>query len=312
MISLYKFTQKFFIILVNAIIGIQFILSVIIFLTAFYWFFSLIGSNLMAFINPLATEIIKFMHSFYHQQAQIGGQTFDGSLLLFDIICIVIIISLTGLRRYLNRVDDKLKKKIKTLKRKNEEILNRQMEEQALANISEYNNYAIAIELVLQNCMVNNFFGGNETEGILEKQEAAFNDLNKVLNILNNVSVAKTDNKIVILAKDFNTFDRTMFLITNELENIKAKMLKDRWLMNGYIGTVIYKEENLKAIYDELQTLLNLKIKNEIISFGNFNIRYELCWKKLQLETPKFNMTKKGIYHIKDNEVSIWRLVKKI
>ena len=58
----------------------------IVFLTAAYWFFDLINSDIFSFAEPLALSITDFVRIYYDREVEVGGVYVDGTLLLFDII----------------------------------------------------------------------------------------------------------------------------------------------------------------------------------------------------------------------------------
>ena len=308
MIKIYKFLKQILIIAKNIPMLIQLVLIFLAMLVALYWFINLTGNTWMAFFQPVATNIMKFVHSFYHQQAQMGQRVIDGSLLLFDLILFAIIFVIGKSTWLINQGIILLDKLIDTTKRREEAILNRKLEAEMIKEILQYDNYAIALKFELQDSMVNNFWGGDKNAGVAERKEKVLNHFDKALGILNNVKIAKTDNRILVLARDFQTFDRTMLLVISEMEKLKAFMMQDRWIMNWYGATILYKDEDMKLIYADLQKLMNLQLRNEVICFGNFSLRYSQINKLSQ----KFNIERRGSYSIEGNEVAIWRLVKKI
>ena len=88
----YEGLSKFLHTIINVLFVIQIVIMIVVFLTASYWFFDLINSDLFSFAQPLASSVSDFVKLFYDREVQAGGVYIDGSLLLFDILALRIII----------------------------------------------------------------------------------------------------------------------------------------------------------------------------------------------------------------------------
>ena len=91
MLKIYESISKFLQFIINILFVLQIIFMIVVFLTASYWFFDLINSDIFAFVEPLANFITDFMRLFYDREVQVGGVYVDGALLLFDLIAIVFV-----------------------------------------------------------------------------------------------------------------------------------------------------------------------------------------------------------------------------
>ena len=76
MIGLYKLLIKIIKGTINLLYVLQIGLMVLVFLTATYWFFSLINVTAFDFAKPIADSISNFMYSFYNQDVELGGVFF--------------------------------------------------------------------------------------------------------------------------------------------------------------------------------------------------------------------------------------------
>jgi len=300
--------KKILIFLKNVPMILQLGLIILALVVALYWLLDLLGNSSMSFMQPFATGIIKFVHSFYHQQAQVGMQMIDGSLLLFVLLLFVIVFMIGKLNWLLDEGIDYIDKMSVSAKRHQEVMMNRKLEQDVQKEITKFNNFAVAIEFEVQDCMVNNFWGGDKDAGVQERRDRIYNTLNESFALLNNVKIVKNDNSIFLLVKDFQTIDRILMIVSGELDKLKKLMMKERWLMNWYVALAIYKEENMQEIYADLQKLMSLHLKNEIICFGNFNLRYN----QISPLSRKFEIERRGSYSMDNGEIAVWRLIKKI
>ena len=88
MIKIYKLFSNILKLIINITFVLQIVLMVTVFLTATYWFLSLIDVTAFDFVKPLADVIAEFIRSFYTRDVNAGGVFIDASLLLFDILAI--------------------------------------------------------------------------------------------------------------------------------------------------------------------------------------------------------------------------------
>lgn len=306
MVSIYKFLSKLLTLLSHLMSFLQIVFSILIFLTAGYWFCSLIGNGIFNFAEPLAAFVINIIHNFYHQKAQIGDQSFDGSLLLFDLIMAVLIVICAKSKVYLIDYQVNADKEAKHYQEKVQAVFNETLKKEADTKIKKYSDYAILVEFELKDFRTSNLWGKENPEEVKRKQEETFVIFNNALAILNSLQTSKTDNKMLIMAKDIGTFDRTLNLILGEIAEIKKNLKLQRWMMHYYITVELCaNNESVTSVFPDLKRLIDLRLLNETVCMSNFRLRYEM------LNRKSFAVVKKGHYDIDDDNVIIWEIIKK-
>src|SRR5574344_856408 len=305
MVSIYKFLSKLLTLLSHLMSFLQIVFSILIFLTAGYWFCSLIGNGIFNFAEPLAAFVINIIHNFYHQKAQIGDQSFDGSLLLFDLIMAVLIVICAKSKVYLIDYQVNADKEAKHYQEKVQAVFNETLKKEADTKIKKYSDYAILVEFELKDFRTSNLWGKENPEEVKRKQEETFVIFNNALAILNSLQTSKTDNKMLIMAKDIGTFDRTLNLILGEIAEIKKNLKLQRWMMDYYITVELCaNNESVTSVFPDLKRLIDLRLLNETVCMSNFRLRYEM------LNRKSFAVVKKGHYDIDDDNVIIWEIIK--
>lgn len=123
MIGIYKLLTKILQGIINLLFVLQIALMILVFLTATYWFLSLINVSAFDFAKPIADSVSEFVHLFYKQDVELGGVFIDGSLLLFDLIAIVIVFSIAKSKYYFHRAIGFLDDLINGCKEKKKNVL---------------------------------------------------------------------------------------------------------------------------------------------------------------------------------------------
>lgn len=280
---------------------------ILVFLTATYWFFELINVQVFEFAAPIALAISDFMKLFYNQNVAVGGVYFDGSLLLFDLIALVIVFGITKSKYYLHRAMDSLTLAIKACEAKQEERFNKSLQKEVENSIKKCNNVAVLVQFKAKNMLVDACWGGDAQAGVKEKEEEAFKTFYASIKNITGCKFAKTGDKMLILLNDFNSVDNLLNFIDLSVNRIRINMKKRRWLLLSYIAVDVFDNNtNFKQdVYPLLEKLLTLKIQNEAVCLGNFCMRYELY------PEPMFKPFLRGTYNI-DGECDVWSLVKKV
>ena len=289
----------------NVITFIRVVLLVVIFLTATYWFFDLINSNLFNFAAPLAKFITGCMHHIYNQDIEIGGVSFDGTLLLFDIFALIVIFVLVKLKPYIQIVDDKIDDIIGILKKNDEKRFNNVLKNNVEKDIAKNNNVAILIELQVKNMLVDSFWGGNPDEGMKENLEEAVTQLYTAIKLKNYCDITKSDGKLLVLFSDFNKIDDVLSCINSAKDKTDSQLKKKKWKLITYIAMGVYSNnKELGKVYNITEKLIRLKIPDEMLCLGDFNIRYGLLAQK------EYQPVLKGVYTFAER-CEVWSLVKK-
>lgn len=307
MIGIYKLLSKIIKGIINLLFVLQIALMVLVFLTATYWFFSLINVSAFDFAKPIADAVSEFVHTFYQQDVDLGGVFIDGSLLLFDLIAIVIVFGIAKSKYYFHRMIDSINIAINNCEEKKEEKFNKSLQREVENNIKKCNNVAVLVQFKAKNMMVDSCWGGDENEGVKEKEDEAFKTFYASIKNITGCKFAKTGDKMLILLNDFNTVDNLLNFIDLSINRIRINMKKKRWLLISYIAVDVYDDKtNFKTdVYPLLEKLLTLHIQNEAVCLGNFCMRYELY------PEPMYKPFLRGSYNI-DEECDVWSLVKKV
>lgn len=305
--GIYKLFSKILQFILNILFVIQITLMILVFLTATYWFFELINVQVFEFAAPIALAISDFMKLFYNQNVAVGGVYFDGSLLLFDLIALVIVFGITKSKYYLHRAMDSLTLAIKACEAKQEERFNKSLQKEVENSIKKCNNVAVLVQFKAKNMLVDACWGGDAQAGVKEKEEEAFKTFYASIKNITGCKFAKTGDKMLILLNDFNSVDNLLNFIDLSVNRIRINMKKRRWLLLSYIAVDVFDNNtNFKQdVYPLLEKLLTLKIQNEAVCLGNFCMRYELY------PEPMFKPFLRGTYNI-DGECDVWSLVKKV
>lgn len=307
MLLVYKTISKFLQFVLNMLFVIQITLMILVFLTSTYWFLDLIGSNAFNFAAPLANSIIDLIRIFYHEDIEVGGVYVDGSLLLFDIIALVLVFSITKFKYYLIRAMESSDASVKNCKLKIEEEFNKQLQTSNEERIKKAKNAAILVKFAAKNSYVDNVWGGNKEEGVKEKEDEAFKIFYAAIKNISGCKFAKTGDMLLILLEDFSKIDNLLNFIYHSVNRIKLNMKKKHWKLNCYMSIDVYdnKIDFKSEIYPLMEKLVALKHPNEALCMGNFNLRYNL------LDNRLFTFVSKGPYDGFEN-CNVYALVKKI
>lgn len=279
---------------------------IVVFLTASYWFFDLLNSDIFSFAEPLAASISDFVRLFYDREVQAGGVYVDGSLLLFDIIAIVVVFLIAKSKYYIYLAIDSVNIAIKECKAQIEEKFNLELQKEAEMNIKKANNVAVLVRFTAKNMLIDATWGGDTGDGVKEKEDEAFKTFYSSIKNFTGCKFAKTDDKMLILINDFNKVDNLLSFIEVSVNKISTEMRKQKWLLYANIAVDVYDNKiNFKTgVYPVLERLLSINHKNEPLCLGNFTIRY-----KLQPNSA-FTPFVKGRYNLGE-EYEVWVLVKK-
>ena len=306
MVKIYELLSKLLHYLINVLFFVQIVLMIVVFLTASYWFFNLLNSDAFNFVQPLAVSINDFVRLFYDREVQVSGVYVDGSLLLFDLIALVCVFLVAKVKYYVYQAIGSINDSIRTIKSKNEEAFNKELQKEVEANIKRVNNAAILIRFVAKNMLIDACWGGDSNEGVKEKEEEAFKIFYSSIKNITGCRFAKTDDKMLILLNDFSKVDNLLSFIYVSLNRISLEMRKKKWLVYANVSIDAYDNKmNFKTdVYPVLERLLSINHKNEAVCLGNFSIRYNLE------PTKAFTPFMKGRYNL-GQEYEVWTLVKK-
>ena len=306
MITFLKFIKKITQMLLNLLFIIQIALMVLVFLTATYWFFNLLGTSVFSFVEPIANVIIDFVKLFYNRDVILGGIYVDSSLLLFDIIAVLTVFVISKSKYYIYRFIDLIDKNILKIKQVQEDNFNKALKTNLENKVKRMNNAAILIQLELIDMLADKRFGPATGRNLDDKTESCYKILFSALKNTKNCSFALEDDMLIILTNDFAQVDNLIMFVEQLINRLKVNLTKERILLNSYVIIDVYdnKSDFKGKIYPIMKQLVNLKQQNEIICMGNFQLRYSQNTRRMY-EVILF----KGKYTI-DGGVDIYTLRK--
>jgi len=279
---------------------------VLVFFTASYWFFSLAGSKLFGFVEPLAESISEFIKLFYQRDTEINGMQIDVSLLLFDLIAIGFVLLISKCKFYIYRGIENLDFMTLVYKRRLEKLMNEELHRETEEMVKQYNNAAIIIEFDAKDMHADSIWGSDSSKTPKDRINESMQQFYLSAKTMKGCTFAKTENKFIIIT-NFDRADNLLFSIEQILNEIKKDLMKKHWSLITYLAVdTYYSNKDLKKdVYPILESLLSLKFKNEIVCYGNFNLRYNMSDGEKHYE-----IVKKGDYDI--NGISrLYSLVKK-
>lgn len=285
---------------------IQLILLVYMFLVSAYWFFNLLDIGIFNFMSGTADTITAHMQNLYSENVEIGGNSFDPSLLLFDILGMVVIVGLNFLKEFniqkLKEIDSALEK----IRLQKEAEFNKKLKAEFEAKMRVYSNYAIIVTFIAKNLFVDNVFGGDAANGVKEQEELAFRTLYAAVKDIPNCKFAKNGTQLILTSSHFDGVDKVLTTIDLATARLRQNYKKEKWLLTNYMAIETFDSKTtIKEVYPTLIKLVKLKIPNEILCLGNFNMRYNLLNRKL------FNVYLNGLYDLGDGkDTNIYSLVK--
>ena len=286
---------------------IQLILLGCMFLVSAYWFFNLIDVGLFNFMANTADTITASMHNLYDERIILGENEIDPALLVFDILGLVFVVGLNFLKEFniqkLKEIDSALEK----IRQQKEIEFNKKLQAEFEAKMRVYSNYAIIVTFIAKNLFTDNVFGSVETANTIKSQEElAFKTLYAAVKDIPNCKFAKNGSQLILTSNHFDSIDKVLTTIDLATARIRQNFKKEKWLLTNYMAVETYDNKTtLKEVYPNLLKLIKLKVPNEILCQGNFNLRYGLLNRKL------FNVYLNGLYDLGDGKDSnIYSMVK--
>jgi hypothetical protein len=279
---------------------------ILVFLTATYWFLSLLNVHAFDFAASIADALIRFVHIFYKKRISIGGQEIDGALLMFDFAAVVLVVLLSKFKITLYSALESVQIAVEQYNEKIEEKFNSQLQADLRKSILKNNNAAILVEFSAKNLITDDCWNtGKEDDKTKEQEDYAFKMFYNALKQLPGCKFAKTDNKMLILVNEFSQVNDVLKYTEDSISRIRMDMRNDRWRLNSYIALEAYNSKtDLKEIYPSLLKLLVLRQPNEVLAYGNFCMRYEL--ESGNIYEPKLMGSYSGV----DDE-KVWSLIRK-
>lgn len=306
MLQFFKFFQEFLKKFIDFSYMFQIIVSVIILGFTFYCFFDLINHQFLAFLTPVADNVTDFMHVKFETSTEKGALGSDNSLFLFILFLGIIVLAMAQLKSSADNMIKKLGKVITKIKIKNEYEFNAQLRAEADQAILAYRNVVLIVKLTARRKFADDLRPEEEIEKEKkEKEQQLICDLYTRIKESPCCKFAKNGDQLIVNLKGFTHVDKLLYYVTKALEDMRAEMRRDGWIIRFYCAIDAYNDTALiKDVYYDLQILLKLYLHNEIICYGNFCNRYYMESNNL------FEAYLKGVYELTEPE-NVWSLVKK-
>lgn len=278
MLLLLKLLKKLTQLFLNLLFLTQIILMILVFFTAAYWFFTLIGIDLFSFAAPLAASITGIMRTFYTPKTIVNDIVIDSSLLLFDVIAIIGVIILNWIKRYTYRFIGELELVIIKLKQVKEDNFNKALKKETDRKFSKYNKAALLIELKAEDLITKKYKNKQDLNVREVKEDFAFDSLMVSMRKFQCCKLDKINNKLMITINDFSEIDNIIYFVEEYIKKLQKKYREENLELSLYASLDAYDDKtNIKDnMYSSLEKILNLKIKDKIICYGSFRLRYQL------------------------------------
>ncbi len=305
--SAYKLTANILKLINQLAFIIQLILIIYMFLVTAYWFLNLLDIGILNFMAGSAASLTKSMHNIYNEKIIIGNNELDPAILVFDILSMVFIVGMNFMKEFNIQKLKELDSAIEKIRLRREAEFNRKLKAEFEAKMRVYSNYAIIVTFTVKNIYTDNVFSSADANaGIKEQEELAFKSLYAAVKDIPNCKFAKNGSQLILTSSNFNGIDKVLTTIDLATARIRQNFKKERWLLTNYMAVETFDNKTtIKDVYPTLIRLIKLKVPNEILCMGNFNLRYGLLTRKL------FNVYLNGLYDLGDGEdTNIYSLVK--
>lgn len=305
--SAYKLTANILKLINQLAFIIQLILVIYMFLVTAYWFLNLLDIGILNFMAGSAASLTKSMHNIYNEKIIIGNNELDPAILVFDILSMVFIVGMNFMKEFNIQKLKELDSAIEKIRLRREAEFNRKLKAEFEAKMRVYSNYAIIVTFTVKNIYTDNVFSSADANaGIKEQEGLAFKSLYAAVKDIPNCKFAKNGSQLILTSSNFNGIDKVLTTIDLATARIRQNFKKERWLLTNYMAVETFDNKTtIKDVYPTLIRLIKLKVPNEILCMGNFNLRYGLLTRKL------FNVYLNGLYDLGDGEdTNIYSLVK--
>lgn len=288
---------------------LQIVSIFLIFITSLYWFLELIGNDMLGFMDSFIKVIKGMMQAQFGDELQKGQAGLDGSLFIFIALLGVSLYVISQVKIFLKCRKDSLEKAIVKKKEQEEAAFNKQLQEDAKRMIMEYKNIVVLINLSLKQ-VLKGFYQGGENEAaannnLKKQEEIVLVALYNMLKATPGCNFSKDGKTLIITSKKFELVDTLLLAVDKALSTLNAQLKTRKMSISTFIAIDVFPDRiKLKDVYEDLKTLLQLNMPNEILCYGNFCNRYQY------VKEPKFEAYLKGTYDITDEE-NVWSIVKK-
>ena len=305
--SAYKLAANILKIINQIAFIIQLILVVYMFLVTAQWFLNLLDIGLLNFMAGAAESITISMHNIYDEKIIVGKNELDPAILVFDILGMVVLVSLNFLKEFNIQKTKEIDSALEKIRVQREVEFNKKLQAEFEAKMRVFSNYAIIVTFIVKNLFVDDGFTGKDASaGIKEHEQLAFKTLYAAVKDIPNCKFARNGNQLILTSNHFDSIDKVLTTIDLATARIRQNFKKEKWLLTNYMAVETFDNKTtIKEVYPNLIKLIKLKIPNEIVCMGNFQLRYGLLTRKL------FNVYQNGLYDLGDGkDTNIYSLVK--
>ena len=305
--SAYKLAANILKIINQIAFIIQLILVVYMFLVTAQWFLNLLDIGLLNFMAGAAESITISMHNIYDEKIIVGKNELDPAILVFDILGMVVLVSLNFLKEFNIQKTKEIDSALEKIRVQREVEFNKKLQAEFEAKMRVFSNYAIIVTFIVKNLFVDDVFTGKDAcAGIKEHEQLAFKTLYAAVKDIPNCKFARNGNQLILTSNHFDSIDKVLTTIDLATARIRQNFKKEKWLLTNYMAVETFDNKTtIKEVYPNLIKLIKLKIPNEIVCMGNFQLRYGLLTRKL------FNVYQNGLYDLGDGkDTNIYSLVK--
>ena len=305
--SAYKLAANILKIINQIAFIIQLILVVYMFLVTAQWFLNLLDIGLLNFMAGATESITISMHNIYDEKIIVGKNELDPAILVFDILGMVVLVSLNFLKEFNIQKTKEIDSALEKIRVQREVEFNKKLQAEFEAKMRVFSNYAIIVTFIVKNLFVDDVFTGKDASaGIKEHEQLAFKTLYAAVKDIPNCKFARNGNQLILTSNHFDSIDKVLTTIDLATARIRQNFKKEKWLLTNYMAVETFDNKTtIKEVYPNLIKLIKLKIPNEIVCMGNFQLRYGLLTRKL------FNVYQNGLYDLGDGkDTNIYSLVK--
>ncbi|MBO8430062.1 hypothetical protein IAC76_01610 [Spirochaetes bacterium] len=306
MVKLLEKQRQLYKLLEQLLVVIQIVAIFIIFIVSLYWFLELIGNEFLSFMDPVIKVIKDAMIAHFEEELAKGQSGLDGSLFIFIAILGILLYVVSQIKTFTKYQIRTLDKKIIEKREEEQARFNKELQADAKKQIMDYNNIVVLVHVTLKTLLRDVYQTHNDVKHIDKKQEEIV--IVALFNLLKNIpgcQFSKDGRTLIITSKNFDNVDTLLSTLNDSINRLKAQLKPRKLSISTNIAIDVYPDRvKVKDIYEDVKTLLQLNMPDEILCYGNFCNRYQY------VKTPKFVAYLKGTYDMTEDE-NVWSLVKK-
>lgn len=293
----YDVGKKIFYLLINSVRFVQVTLVFLAFFVTLYWIFQIAGATFLTPVEPFFESIKSTVHIFYNRTVAIDQVSIDFSFLLASFVCLLIAHLLKFLAEWLERVEQKYDEVHEYLKQQAENIFNKKLERQYVAQEKLNSKFVMIVQFDLKNLSRDKFFHHDLNEGMEEKQKEVLRDFSE---IFGKEFVTKKDfinEGLLLYLSNFENMERLVCEFAKSISIIQQKYKEQNWQVNYISAIDVYATVGeVTKKFKKLIMLMNLGLKNKIACLSTFKQRY------LIEKNPVYKVEAYGTYKLYDYE----------